>query len=113
MLFCPAELTHTTEKFEFTTKEFGARWTIRSPRRVPLRRLRGGGQSARSNLNVIGWRHTVEYGSPQTCFYTLLFCDTYYLVAEIISVSEKRMKNCIVKIINNVLEKMTKVGYFL
>ena len=25
MLFRPAELTHTTDKFEFTTKEFGAR----------------------------------------------------------------------------------------
>ena len=32
-------------------------------RRLPLRRLRGGGQSARSSLNVIGWRHNVEYGS--------------------------------------------------
>ena len=32
-------------------------------RRVPFRRLRGGGQSAHSNLNVIGWRHAVEYGS--------------------------------------------------
>ena len=32
---------------------------------------------------------------------------------EIISVSEKRMKSCIVKIINNVFEKMTKVGDFL
>ena len=43
----------------------------------------------------------------------MLFCDTHDLVWEIISVSEKRMKNCNVKIINNVFEKMTKVGYFL
>ena len=35
------------------------------------------------------------------------------LVWEIISASEKRMKNCIVKILDNVFEKMTKVGYFL
>ena len=28
-----------------------------------LRQLRGGSDSARSSLNVIGWRHTVEYGS--------------------------------------------------
>ena len=35
------------------------------------------------------------------------------LVWEIISASEKRMKNCIVKIIDNVFEKMTKVCYFL
>ena len=70
MLFRPAELTHTSENLNLQrrnsepAKQFGA-W-----RRVPLRRLRGGGQSARSSLNVIGWRHTVEYGSPQTCFYT-------------------------------------------
>ena len=35
----------------------------------------------------------------------MLFCDTQDLIWEIISVSEKRMKNCIVKIINNVFEK--------
>ena len=35
----------------------------------------------------------------------MLFCDTHDLVWEIISVSEKRMKNCILKIINNVFEK--------
>ena len=84
------------------------------PLPVLLRRLGGGGQSARSSLNVIGWRHAVEYGSPQTRFFTfLLFCETHDLVWEIISVSEKRMKNCIVKIIDNAFEKMTKVGYFL
>ena len=43
----------------------------------------------------------------------MLFCETHDLVWEIISVSEKRMKNCIVKIINHVFEKITKVGYFL
>ena len=42
----------------------------------------------------------------------MLFCDTHDLVREIISVSEKRMKNCIVKIIDNFFENVTKVGYF-
>ena len=42
----------------------------------------------------------------------MLFCETHDLVWEIISVSEKRIKNCIVKIINNVFEKMTKVGNY-
>ena len=60
MLLRSAELTHASEKFDFTTKEFGADKEIRSQE---LRRLRGGGQSARSSLNVIGWRHTVECGS--------------------------------------------------
>ena len=45
--------------------------------------------------------------------YLMLFCETLDLVWEIMSVSEKRMKNCIVKIIDNVFEKMAKVGYFL
>ena len=35
----------------------------------------------------------------------MLFCETHDLVWEIISVSEKRIKNSIVKIINNVFEK--------
>ena len=60
MLLRPAELTNASDKFDFTTKELGAGKEIRSQE---LRRLRGGGQSARSSLNVIGWRHTVEYGS--------------------------------------------------
>ena len=42
----------------------------------------------------------------------MLFCETHDLVWEIISVSEKRMKNCIVKIINNVFEKNDKGGLF-
>ena len=37
--------------------------------------------------------------------YFLLFCEIHDLVWEIISVSEKKMKNCIVKIIDNVFEK--------
>ena len=45
-------------------------------------------------------------------FYTLLFCETHDLVWEIISLSEKRMKNCTVKITDNVFEKM-KDGYFI
>ena len=43
----------------------------------------------------------------------MLFCETHNLVWEIISVFEKRIKNCIVKIIDNVFEKMTEVSYFL
>ena len=39
----------------------------------------------------------------------MLFCETHDLVWEMMSVSEKRMKNCIVKIIDNVFEKKTKV----
>ena len=69
MLLRPGEFTHTSEKFEFTTKEFGADKEIRSQE---LRRLRDGGQSARSSLNVIGWRHAVEYGSLKLA--SLLFC---------------------------------------
>ena len=42
----------------------------------------------------------------------MLFCETHDLVWEIISVSEKRMKNCIVKIINNVFEKNDEGGLF-
>ena len=38
--------------------------------------------------------------------YFLLFCETHDLVWEIISVSEKRMKNCIVKIIDNVFARI-------
>ena len=38
-----------------------------------LRRLRGGGQSARSSLNVIDWRHNVEYGSLKLAFILCYF----------------------------------------
>ena len=37
--------------------------------------------------------------------YFLLFCETHDLVWEVISVSEKRIKNCIVNIIDNVWKK--------
>ena len=53
MLLRSAELAHASEKYDFATKEFGAK-KFGARRRVPLRRLRGGGQSARSSLNVIG-----------------------------------------------------------
>ena len=43
----------------------------------------------------------------------MLFCDTDDFVLDKISVPEKRMKNCIVKIINNVFEKNDEGGYFL
>ena len=68
MLSRPAELTHTSENLNLQrrnsefAKKFGARWRVR------IRRLRGGGQSARSSLNVIGWRHTAEYGSLKIAF---------------------------------------------
>ena len=41
--------------------------------------------------------------------YLLLFCETHDLFCEIINVSEKQMKNCIVKIVENVF-KNTEVG---
>ena len=96
MLLRSAELIHASEKFDFTTKEFGADKEIRSQE---LRRLCGGGQSDGSlKLASINF---------------LLFWETHDLVSEIISVSEKRMKNYIVKIIDNVFENMTNVVYFL
>ena len=42
----------------------------------------------------------------------MLFCEAHDLVWEIISVSEKRMKNCIVKIIDNVFGKNDEGGLF-
>ena len=42
----------------------------------------------------------------------MLFCETHDLVWEIISVSEKRIKNCIVKIIKNIFEKNDEGGLF-
>ena len=77
MLLRSAELTHATEKFDFTTKGFGADKEIRSQE---LRRLRGGGQSARSSLNVIGWRHTVEYGSLKLSSTLSVVWETHDLV---------------------------------
>ena len=53
---------------------------------------------------MIGWRHAIEYGSLKLASLLLLFCKTHGLVWEITSVSEKRMENCIVKIIDNVFE---------
>ena len=73
MLLHSAELTHALQKFDFRkrnselTKIFGARG------RIPLRRLSGGGQSARSSLHVIGRRHTVEWGSLKLAYYTLCY----------------------------------------
>ena len=67
MLLRSAELTHghASEKFNFTTKKFGA---DKKKRIQELCRLRGGGQSARSSLNVIGSSHTIEYGSLKLAF---------------------------------------------
>ena len=61
---------------------------------------------------MIGWRHTVEYGSLKLAFILLLFCEAHDLVWKIISLSEKRMKNCIVKIIDLVFEKNDEGGLF-
>ena len=43
--------------------------------------------------------------------YFLLFCETHDLVFEIMSVSEKRIKNCVVKIIDNVLNNVEGVPF--
>ena len=45
--------------------------------------------------------------------YFLLFCETHDLVRAIISVFQKRMKNCIVKIIVNVFKNRSKVDHSL
>ena len=56
------------------------------------------------SVNVIGWRNTCcvptvhSYSLP----YVMLFCETQDLICEIISASEKKMKNCIVNILVNV-----------
>ena len=47
LLLRSAELTHASEKFDFTTNEFGVDKEIRSQE---LLQLRGGGQSARMQL---------------------------------------------------------------
>ena len=63
------------------------------PLPVPLRRLGGGGQSARSSLNVIWLAPCRWVRFTQTRFFTfLLFCETHDLVWEVKSVSKKRMK---------------------
>ena len=66
-------------------------------------------------MDVIGWRNTYLLCTAHLCLllYFLLFCETHDLVFELISIFEKSMTNCIVKIIDNVLKKMLKVGYFL
>ena len=81
MLLRSAELTHVSEKFDFTKKEFGADKEIRIQE---LRRLRGGGQSARSSLNVIGWLIPLSTVHSNSLQYFLLFWETHDLVWEII-----------------------------
>ena len=48
------------------------------------------------SVNVTGWRNTCCVRFTHTrCYISIsFFCETNYLVCEIISVSEKRMKNC-------------------
>ena len=62
MLLRSTELTHTSEKFDFTTKEFGTGKEIRSQELQPGAAV-ANQLSVHSSLKVIGWRHTVEYGS--------------------------------------------------
>ena len=50
--------------------------------------------------------------SNSLLYFHVFFCETHDEVWEIISVSEKRMKNCIVKIIDNVFEKNDEGGLF-
>ena len=109
VLLRSSELTHASEKIDFTTKRFGADKEIRSQE---LRRLRGGGQSARSSDLWLAGAIPLNTVHSNSLLHFLLFWETHDLVWEIISVSEKTMKNCIVKIIDNVFEKMTKVVYF-
>ena len=58
-----------------------------------LRRFRSGGESAHRSLDVIGWRTTVEYDSLKLALMLWLFWESHDLFWEIISVSEKIMKN--------------------
>ena len=108
MLLRSAELTHASEKCDFTTKEFGADKEIRS----------FVGCAAVANQLAAAWMWLagaipLSAVHSNSLLYFLLFWETHDLVWEINSISEKRMKNCIVKIIDNVFEKMTKVVYFL
>ena len=61
---------------------------------------------------MIGWRHTVEYRSFKLPFILYVILRPHNLIWDIISVSEKRMQNCIVKIIDNVFGKNDEVSYF-
>ena len=42
-----------------------------------LRRFRSGGESAHRSLNVICWRHTVEYGSHKIALILWLFWESH------------------------------------
>ena len=77
---------------------------------IPLCRLCCGGQSACMWLAGAMQLSTVH---SNLLLYILLFCETLDLVWERKSISEKRMKNCVVKVFDNVFKKMMKVGYFL
>ena len=56
ILIRPAELTHASKQLILQRRNAELSKKFGSGRRV--RRLRAGDQSARSNLNVIGWCHT-------------------------------------------------------
>ena len=67
------------------------------------------------SVNVIGRRNTccIDTFHSFLLLYLLLFCDTHDLVCEMISVFEKRIQICIVKIVENVFKKNIEGGLFL
>ena len=65
-----------------------------------------------SKLKSFGVAPTSPTVHSNSLLYFILFCETHDLVWEIISVSEKRMRNCVVKIIDNVFEKNDEGGLF-
>ena len=92
MLLRSAELTHASNKFDFTTKEFGTDKEIRSQE---LRRC-----AAVANQLAAAWMWLagaipLSALHSNSLLYLLLFWETHDLVWEKNSVSEKRMKNCI------------------
>ena len=118
MLLCLAEFTHASDKFEFTTKEFGASGAGRSLHRCRCP-YHFDGWAAVANQLAAAWMwltgaiplSTVH--SNLLLYFSVILRNPWFSLGFIISVSEKRMKNCIVKNIDNAFEKMTKVGYFL
>ena len=110
MLIRSAELTHASEKFDFATKKCGTG-----------RGLRGGyhfvGCATVANQLAAAWMWLagalpLSLAHSNSLLYFLLFCETHDLVREIVIVSEKRMKNCILKIIDSVFEKNDEGGLF-
>ena len=107
----------------WTHSHLGEIWIYNEGIRSPLNNSEPGGgyhfvgcaavanQLAAAWMWLTGAYRWVQFIS-NLLLYFMLFCDTHDLVWEIISVSEKRMKNCIMKIINNVFEKNDEGGLF-